>query len=341
MATHSTPDRHQDEGPLDDKASGFVLSVIVPAYNEAAALPELHKRLIAVLRSIPCTNEIIYVNDGSTDETYSVLMKIRESDPDVAVLDLSRNYGKEIAMTAGLDHSSGDAVVILDADLQHPPELIAEMIAYWKQGYDVIYAKRISRNDEHALKRITANAFYKLMRRLTRIDMPENSGDFRLLSRRAVESVCRLREQHRFMKGLFAWIGYRQKAVLYNPECRISGETKWSYWKLWNFAIEGITSFTTAPLKLATYIGFSIALAAFSYGLFIIANTLIYGNPVKGYPSLIAIILFLGGVQLIFIGIIGEYIGRVFDETKGRPLYLVASHQPSALQQKDGTAIPQ
>ena len=304
---------------------------MVPAYNEAESLPELHRRLTAVLDSIPCTNEIIYVNDGSRDETLSVLFDIRKERVDVAILDLSRNYGKEIAMTAGLDHCRGDAAVILDADLQHPPELITEMVEHWIDGYDVVYAKRISRNDESPLKKISARAFYNIVGRIGRIDIPENSGDFRLLSRRAIESVCRLREQHRFMKGLFAWIGYKQNAIPYEPESRISGKTKWNYWALWNFAIEGITSFTTAPIRLATYVGFSIALVAFCYGLFIVADTLFFGNPVRGYPSLLTIMLFLGGVQLIFIGIIGEYIGRIFDETKNRPLYLVDSYQPSVL----------
>jgi len=305
------------------------LSILVPAFNEEGGLREFHKKLSEVLATLALPAEVIFINDGSTDGTLQVLQEIRAKDSRVAILDLSRNYGKEIAMTAGLDHARGDAVVIMDADLQHPPELIPEFVKYWREGYDVVYAERVSREDESRLKKTLSNVFYSLIGRLSDINIPKDAGDFRLLSRRAAEAVRGLREHHRFMKGLFAWIGYRQKAVPYSPEQRFSGVTKWDFWRLWNFAIEGVTSFSTGPLKVATYLGVLVAMFATLYGVFIIGNTLVFGNPVPGYPSLMVVILFLGGVQLIFIGIIGEYIGRIFNETKNRPLYFVNSHFPA------------
>jgi len=276
-----------------------------------------------------CNVEVIYVNDGSVDNTREILEVLRENDPRIAMLDLSRNFGKEIAMTAGLDHAAGDAVVIIDADLQDPPELIPEFIKHWREGWDVVYAQRIARDGETALKKITARAFYQIMQRIGRVIIPADTGDFRLLSRRAIISLKQLREQHRFMKGLFSWIGYPQKAVLYRREPRYAGTTKWNYWRLWNFAIEGITSFTTAPLKLCTYIGVTTAVGAFIYGLIIIARTIFLGNPLPGYPSLMVVVLFLGGIQLIALGIMGEYIGRMFDETKKRPLYILQGYLPA------------
>ena len=304
------------------------LSVVVPAYNEEQSLAEFHKRLSAVLDGVDGASEILYVNDGSSDDTLALLNTLRESDPRVGIIDLSRNFGKEVALTAGLDHARGEAVVVIDADLQDPPELIPEFIERWKQGYDVVYAQRASREGESWLKKLTAHVFYRLIQRISRVRIPADTGDFRLLSRRAVEALKRLPEQHRFMKGLFAWIGYAQVAVPYHRDRRFAGKSKWSYWRLWNLAVEGITSFTIAPLKIATYAGLFTALAAFVYGLVIIYKTLVYGNPVAGYPSLMAVILFLGGVQLMTIGIIGEYLGRMFDETKGRPLYLVKDYRP-------------
>jgi len=306
-------------------------SVVVPAYNEEEVLPEFHKRISTVLETMSIEAEIVYVNDGSTDNTLAVMQGLQESDPRVAVVDLSRNFGKEIALTAGLDHASGDAVVVIDADLQHPPELIPELVKYWMGGYDVVYAKRISRGGESIIKKTTTYVFYRLIQLVSRVKIPEDVGDYRLLSRRAVDSLKQLREQHRFMKGLFSWIGYPQKAVPYQPDPRYAGRTKWSYWDLWNFALEGITSFSIFPLKIATYLGLLTALVAFLYAAAIIYQTLIYGNPVAGYPSLMVVILFLGGVQLITIGIIGEYLGRMFDETKQRPLYFLKGYEPSPL----------
>jgi glycosyltransferase involved in cell wall biosynthesis len=306
-----------------------LLSVVVPAYNEEDVLNEFHKRLAAVLDSVSMTIEIVYVNDGSIDDTLGIMRRLRELDSRVAIVDLSRNFGKEIALTAGLDHANGDAVVVIDADLQDPPELIPELIKHWLAGYDVVYARRIARDGESVVKKATAHFFYRLMQVVGPIKIPEDTGDYRLLSRRAVDSLKQLRETHRFMKGLFAWIGFPQKAVSYRRDTRYAGRTKWGYWKLWNFALEGITSFTIAPLKGASYLGLVTAMAAFVYAAFVIYKTLAYGDPVAGYPSLMVAILFLGGVQLITIGVIGEYLGRTFDEAKQRPLYFVQGYEPA------------
>jgi polyisoprenyl-phosphate glycosyltransferase len=307
------------------------LSVVVPAYNEQEVLREFHERLSAVLSSLPFAFEVVYVNDGSADDTLEVINALQNRDSRIALVDLSRNFGKEIAMTAGLDHANGDAVVVIDADLQDPPELIPELVKHWQQGYDVVYAKRISRDGETFLKKATANAFYKIIQRVTKVPIPQDTGDFRLLSRRAVEAVKQLREHHRFMKGLFAWIGYPQKEVRYRRDPRFAGETKWNYWRLWNFALEGITSFTIAPLKVSTYLGLLTAVGAFLFGLQIIFDTLIFGNPVPGYPSLMVVMLFLGGVQLLGIGVMGEYLGRMFNEAKNRPLYFVNHYSAGSI----------
>ncbi|HEB85422.1 MAG TPA: glycosyltransferase [Gammaproteobacteria bacterium] len=301
----------------------YMLSVVIPVYNELEVLPEFHARITRVLDGLVLDSEIIYVNDGSGDDSLSLLSEFYEQDTRVAIVDLSRNFGKEIAMTAGLHKAEGDAVVVIDADLQDPPELIPQMIEEWQKGYDVIYAKRARREGESAFKKLSAHLFYRLMRTIGQIKIPEDTGDYRLLSRRAVDALNTLGEQHRFMKGLFTWIGYRQKAVMYERDPRHAGESKWNYWHLWNFAIEGITSYSNAPLKLASYLGLLTALGAFSYGLFIVVRTLLYGDLVQGYPSMIVIILFLGGVQLMSIGVLGEYVGRIFNETKRRPLYFI------------------
>lgn len=312
-----------------------LLSIVVPAYNEQEVLRVFHERLSVVLTKLTEPVEVIYVNDGSSDDTLEVLLSLKENDARVAIIDLSRNFGKEIALTAGLDHASGDAVIVIDADLQDPPELIPEFLQQWREGYDVVYAQRTEREGESALKKATAYVFYRVMQRASRVKIPEDAGDFRLLSRRAVDSLKQLREQHRFMKGLFAWIGYPQKAVTFQREARAAGQTKWNYWRLWNFALEGITSFTTAPLKFATYIGLLTALASFIYAAYIIYKTLAYGDPVRGYPSLMVAVLFLGGVQLFTIGIIGEYLGRMFNETKHRPLYIVKDYLPAGAPPKN------
>jgi len=247
--------------------------------------------------------------------------------PNTVLLDLSRNFGKEAAMTAGIDHASGDALVVIDADLQDPPELIPEMLRVFRSGdYDVVYAQRASRRGETFFKKTSAHLFYRVIRRLTGIDFPRDTGDFRLLNGRAIEALRRLREHHRFMKGLFAWIGFRQAAMLYDRDARFAGESKFNYWRLWNFSLEGITSFTTAPLKVASYFGLVTSVGAAMYGVLIVVRTLIFGNPVAGYPSLLVFILFLGGLQLLTLGIMGEYLGRIFNESKHRPLYFVREH---------------
>jgi glycosyltransferase involved in cell wall biosynthesis len=309
------------------------VSVIVPAFNEAEVLPEFHRRLMSVLDALDREFEVLYINDGSTDDTLDILVGFAEATRNVGVIDFSRNFGKEVAVTAGLEYASGDAVVVIDADLQDPPELIPEMVALWEQGGDVVYARRRRRLGEALIKRITAKLFYLVIRRVSSTRIPEDTGDFRLLSRRAVDALNRLPEQHRFMKGLFSWIGFRQVAIEYDRDPRFAGETKWNYWRLWNFALEGITSFSAVPLKLASYVGLIAALFGFSYAGWIIFKTLMYGDPVAGYPSLMVVILCMGGIQLLGIGILGEYLARTFDETKHRPLYLVKDFRPSRLHQ--------
>lgn len=306
-----------------------VLSILVPVYNEQEVLPEFHRRLIAALSDVDMGLEVLYVNDGSRDESADVLRQLRESDHRVSVLQLSRNFGKEIAMAAGLDHVCGDAVVIIDADLQDPPELIPKMLVAWKQGYDQVEMQRISREGESATKRWTAHAFYRLIARVSDVPITEDVGDFRLLSRRAVVAMRQLGERSRFMKGLYAWIGYPRVQIPYHRAPRQAGMTKWNYWRLWNFAIEGFTSFTVAPLKVASYVGLLVALAAFVYGVVVILKTLLFGEAIAGYPSLMVALLFLGGMQLLCLGILGEYLGRMFIETKQRPLYLVDALDPA------------
>jgi polyisoprenyl-phosphate glycosyltransferase len=305
------------------------ISIIIPAYNESVGLHELHRRLTQVIDGISVSAEFVYVNDGSHDDTSQVLRAIRTRDPRVALIDLSRNFGKEIAMMAGLDHAKGEAVILIDADLQDPPELIPELCLRWREGYDVVYATRVDRKGESWLKKQTARLFYRAMERIGTTPIPRDTGDYRLLSRRAVDALTQLRERHRFMKGLFSWIGYSQTHVHYVRDPRFAGESNWNYWRLWNFAIEGLTSFTTAPLKISTYIGIATAVLAFSYGLIIIGRTLLYGREVPGYASLIVVMLFLGGIQLMALGILGEYLGRTFNEVKQRPLYLVQHYLPA------------
>ena len=313
----------ENPGPVVD------LSVVVPAYNEEESLDAFHTRLTAVLDGLGMSAQIVYVNDGSRDGTDGVIKRLAAGDSRVAHVDLSRNFGKEIALTAGLDHATGRAVVVIDADLQDPPELIPDLVAQWREGWDVVYAKRTKREGETWFKKATAAGFYKVMQGLGgRVRIPANTGDFRLLDRKAVDALLQLREHHRFMKGLFTWIGFRQKAVDYAREPRVAGTTKWNYWQLWNLSIEGITSFTITPLKIATYLGLATSLLAFVYAAFIFIDALVNGSDVAGYPSLMVVILTIGGVQLLAIGILGEYLGRIFNESKNRPLYLVASYTP-------------
>jgi glycosyltransferase involved in cell wall biosynthesis len=304
------------------------LAIVVPVHNEAAVLGAFHARLAAVLDGLDATATVLYVDDGSTDTSAEVIDRLSRDDPRVGLLALSRNFGKEAAITAGLDHATGDAVIVLDADLQDPPELIPELVARWRAGFDVVYGQRTDRRADTWLKRTTADLFYRLMQRTGRVRIPSQAGDYRLLSRRAVDAIVSLREHHRFMKGLYAWVGYPQAAVPYTREARAGGESKWTYWGLWNLALEGITSFTAAPLKIASYIGLATAGGAFVYGLVIIARTLIMGRDVPGYASIMVVVLFLGGIQLMALGAIGEYLGRTFNEVKRRPLYFVDTFDP-------------
>ncbi len=304
------------------------LTVVVPAYNESDGLREFQRRLASVLDGLDLQCSVLYVDDGSRDDTFAVMESLRAADARVATLKLSRNFGKELAMTAGIDHCDADAVVMIDADLQDPPELIAQFVRLWREGYDVIYGTRASRAGETALKKFTSSAFYRVMERLSDKPIPRDTGDFRLMSRRVVDALKQLRERQRFMKGLFTWVGYRQTSLVYERDGRFAGETKWNYWKLWNFALEGITSFSSAPLKLATYIGFFSATFAFLFGVWVFAKALMFGDPVKGYPSLMVVVLFLGGLQLMALGVIGEYLGRTYVEAKQRPLYLIDRFEP-------------
>jgi glycosyltransferase involved in cell wall biosynthesis len=302
-----------------------LLSIIAPAYNEEEGLVEFVRRIDEVMKGNGLTHEIVFVNDGSTDRTLSVMQSLRAENANITVVNLSRNFGKEIAMTAGIAHAVGDALIIIDTDLQDPPEVIPEMVAVWRSGYDVAYGQRTERQGETWVKKSTARGFYWFVKHLGPVPIPENTGDFRLISRRAAQALLQVPERHRFMKGLYAWVGFPQKAVVYKRHARFAGTTKWNYWKLWNLAIEGITSFTIIPLKLATYIGFLIALLAFGFGIFIIIKALFFGEEVRGFPTIMTVMLLLGGVQLIVLGLIGEYLGRIFNETKQRPLYVLES----------------
>jgi glycosyltransferase involved in cell wall biosynthesis len=297
------------------------LSIVCPAYNEEAGLAEFHRTIRRVMKELGQPFEVVFVNDGSTDGTLDLMHNLRDRHPNTTVVDLSRNYGKEIALSAGLDAARGDAAVVIDADLQDPPELIGKLIEGWREGYDVVYAQRRQRYGDSWLKKVTAAAFYRVMSNAGPVKLPENVGDFRLMSRKAVDAVCALRERHRFMKGVFAWVGFPSKVVFYDRAPRSAGITKWNYWKLWNLSLEGVTSSTLAPLKASTYVGFAVAAGAFLMGVFFIVKKLVFGDSVQGFSTLVVVLSFLGGVQLTVLGVIGEYLGRVFNETKNRPLY--------------------
>ena len=299
------------------------LSIVAPCYNEESVLDAFFDTLTRELEKLAVSWEIVCVNDGSSDATRDVLVAKAREDARIKVVDLTRNFGKEAALTAGLDRAKGRAVVPIDVDLQDPPELIADMLAKWRAGFDVVYATRSARATDGFLKRTTARVFYGLFNRLTTVPIPRDAGDFRLMDRRVIDALKQLPERNRFMKGLFSWPGFKQAEVLYERRPRQQGSTKFNYWKLWNFAIDGMTSFSTAPLRVWTYVGGIVALFAFLYSLIIIVRTLIYGIDVPGYASLLVIVLFIGGVQLISLGIIGEYLGRTYNEVKRRPIYLV------------------
>ncbi|MGK7893399.1 MAG: glycosyltransferase family 2 protein [Xenococcus sp. (in: cyanobacteria)] len=299
------------------------LSIVIPCYNEEPNIDYLFERLISVLEPLEMTYEIVCVNDGSKDNTLKLLVEYHQRNSAIKVVNFSRNFGKEIALTAGIDYTTGDAVIPIDADLQDPPELIGELIAKWQEGYDVVYATRRSRQGESWIKKFTAQSFYRVIQGLTSVKIPPDTGDFRLMDRKVVEALKQLPETNRFMKGLFSWVGYQQTSILYDRDPRFKGQTKWNYWKLWNFAIEGITAFSSKPLKIWSYIGILISLISFIYAGFLVIRTLILGTDVPGYASLIVAILFLGGMQLLSLGVLGEYLGRIHYEVKRRPLYLV------------------
>ena len=305
-----------------------LITILVPAYNEEEVLNTFHSEVSKQATLLPEYEfELLFVNDGSKDNTLGVLKNLKEKDKRVSILSLSRNFGKEIAMAAGLDHVKGDAVIIMDADLQDPPELIPTLIAKWEEGYDDVYAQRISRRGETIVKKSTSYLFYRLLSRLSRVEIQKDTGDFRLLSRKAIEALKKYRETTRYTKGLFSLIGMKKTSVPFHRLPRVAGKTKWNYFGLIGLAIEGITSFTTAPLRVSTYLGVFFAFVAFIYMIIIIAKTILYGDPVQGYPSMISVVLFLGGLQLFSLGILGEYIGRIFLETKKRPLYIIDNYE--------------
>ena len=309
------------------------LTVVVAAFNEAEALPALHPRIAVVLDALAddgTEGHVLYVDDGSRDRTWAVLDDIATVDPRVSLLRLSRNFGKEAALTAGLDRVIEGAAMILDADGQDPPELIPQFVAKWREGYDDIHGTRTERDGEGWLKRTTAHSFYRVMQRLSKTPIPADTGDFRLLSPRAVAALRQLRERHRFMKGLFGWVGFEQVAIPYHREARVAGKSKFNLWRLWNFALEGVTSFSTAPLRVATYLGVITAALAFVYALWIVVKAMFWGDPVAGWPTMMTVILLLGGAQLMALGVIGEYLGRLYEESKQRPLYLVDRWRPAA-----------
>jgi glycosyltransferase involved in cell wall biosynthesis len=270
--------------------------------------------------------EFLFINDGSRDNTLEMIKTYAKDDDRIAYVNLSRNFGKEIAMVAGLDHVTGDATVIIDADLQDPPELIPVMISHWEEGFDDVYARRKSRAGESWFKKVTSAFYYKLLQKSTSIPIQQDTGDFRLLDKRCVDALRLFRESQRNAKGMFSWIGYKKKEIMYDRDPRAAGETKWNYTKLTNLAIDGITSFTTAPLRISSILGVLVSFAAFVYIVYLVIRTVLYGSDLAGYPSMMAVILFLGGVQLLSLGIIGEYIGRIFNETKNRPLYLIEEY---------------
>ncbi len=300
------------------------ISIIIPAYNEEESLPMLYERLNTLMKSMNNYEfEILFVNDGSKDKTIGIIKELREKDNRICYVDFARNFGKEIAMIAGLDYATGDCVVFMDADLQDPPELVPELVKYWEEGYDDVYAKRRSRKGETWLKKFTSKMYYKLLQHVTRVEIQEDTGDFRLLDRRCVNALKKLRESQRNTKAMFSWIGYKKKEVLYDRDPRVAGATKWNYAKLMDLAIDGITSLTTSPLRISTFIAIPTFVVLFGYFVYVIAKSFIVHEAIQAYQAIILLILFFSGIQILLFGIVGEYLGRIFNETKNRPLYLV------------------
>jgi glycosyltransferase involved in cell wall biosynthesis len=303
------------------------ITILIPAYNEAESFEDIKRCMNQVINDNPnYTWQFLLINDGSTDQTLQLMIEAHHSDNRYHYIDLSRNYGKEIAIMAGLDHIDTDAVIMMDADMQHPIEIIPKMIKYWEEGYDDVYAQR-EKSDESWFKRYTSKLYYKILQKSTNIPIQKDTGDFRLLDKKCIDAIKEMRETDRNNKGMFSWIGYKKKGILYHQNERKHGKTKWSYYKLLNLALTGITSFTTVPLRFASIFGFFVSLLAFAYLTYIIIKTLIYGDPVQGYPTLMVTILFLGGIQLIALGIIGEYLSHIFNETKKRPGYFIREYK--------------
>jgi glycosyltransferase involved in cell wall biosynthesis len=324
-----------------------MISIVCPFYNEEHGIGAFFSRLIPVLDRLEEDYEVVCVNDGSRDGTLEALLAMRALRPHVRVIDLSRNFGKEAALTAGIDAAWGDAVIPIDADLQDSPELIVRLVKEWKRGFEVVLAKRADRRADTFAKRLTALLFYKVHNSISEPVLPENVGDFRLMDRKVVDAIKQLPERRRFMKGIFAWVGFRSTTIEYVRDPRVAGASRFSAWKLWNLALEGITSFSTAPLRIWTYLGLVVALLAFVYAGFIVMRTVIQGIDVPGYASLLAITLFLGGIQLIGLGVLGEYLGRVYSEAKQRPIYIVRdSYEASKVARREARirepeAVPQ
>ena len=300
------------------------ISLLIPCFNEEKTLPMLYPELVKLMeKNNQYEWEIMFVNDGSVDGTMDELRRLREKDPRVNYVDLSRNFGKEVAMLAGFDYVTGDCMIIIDADLQDPPALIPEMLKYWEEGYEDVYAKRKSRGKENWLRKRLSLLFYKLLQSSSRFDVLQNVGDFRLLDRCCINALRRMRESERYTKGMYSWIGFKKKEVEFDRGDRIAGKSSWNYKQLFSLAIDGLTSFSNVPLRISTVIGCLVSLLAFLYMLFVYVKALVWGDPVRGYPSMVMLILFLGGIQLLSLGIIGEYIGRIYNETKNRPDYIV------------------
>ena len=300
------------------------ISIIIPAYNEEEALPPLMERITKFADDTKDYDfEFLFVNDGSKDRTIELIKEYREKDKRVCYVDFARNFGKETAMKAGIDYATGDAVVFLDADLQDPPEVVTEMIKYWEEGYDDVYAQRNSRKGETWMKKFTSKMYYKVLQDLTNVPIQKDTGDFRLLDRRCVNALKVMKESQRNSKSMFSWIGYKKKAIFYDRDPRVAGKTKWNYSKLINLAIDGITSFTTSPLRISTFIAIPTFLVLFVYFIYVIAKSFIVNQPIQAFQATILLILFFSGIQIMLFGIVGEYLGRIFNETKNRPLYLV------------------
>ena len=309
------------------------ISILIPCYNEEKSLPLLYPELVKLMDGNPGYEwELMFINDGSNDGTLAVLQQLRQQDARVNYVDLSRNFGKEAAMLAGFDYVTGDCMIIIDADLQHPPTLIPEMIKWWEQGYDDVYAKRRTRGKESWLRKRLSLRFYKILQSASRFEVLQNVGDFRLLDRCCINALKKMRESERYTKGMYSWIGFKKKEVEFEQGDRVAGESSWSYRRLFSFALDGITSFTSAPLRVSTIVGFIVSLCAFLYMIYVFIKALIWGDPVQGYPTLVILILFLGGVQLLSLGIIGEYIGRIYNETKNRPDYIVRQFNEEKVQ---------